>query len=152
MPQNIDNVTISGNTTREPELRFTSSGQATCTLGVAVSRRWQDRQSQEWKESTSFLDVVCWGRLAENVAATIGRGTRVVVSGRLDQRSWETQEGEKRSKVEITADDVAPSLQYATAVVTKNPREGEGGSHGAPAAAPAATPAQYVVPGDEEPF
>ena len=101
-------VTIVGNLTRDPELRFTPSGQATATFGVAVNRRGQNRQSQEREEATSFLDVVCWGQLAENAAQSLTRGTRVVVSGRLDQRSWENQEGEKRSKIEITADEVSP--------------------------------------------
>lgn len=115
-------VTIVGNLTRDPELRFTPSGQATATFGVAVNRVWTDRQSQERKEATSFLDVVCWGQLAENAAQSLTRGTRVVVSGRLDQRSWENQEGEKRSKIEITADEVSPSLRWATVEITKNER------------------------------
>jgi len=121
-------VTIVGNATREPELRFTASGQAVASFGVAVNRRWQNRNN-EWEESTSFFDVTCWAQLAENVAESIPKGGRVVVTGRLDQRSWETQEGDKRSKVEIVADDVAPSLRWATAQVTKNERRegGEGG-------------------------
>ena len=115
-------VTIAGNLTREPELRFTPSGQATATFGIAVNRTWTDRQSQERKESTSFFDVVAWGSLAENAATSLAKGTRVVVTGRLDQRSWETQEGDKRSKVEIIADDLAPSLRWATAQVTRKER------------------------------
>jgi single-strand DNA-binding protein len=115
-------VSIVGNLTREPELRFTPSGQATATFGIAVNRTWTDRQSQERKESTSFFDVVAWGGLAENAATSLAKGTRVVVTGRLDQRSWETQEGDKRSKVEITADDLAPSLRWATAEVTRKER------------------------------
>jgi single-strand DNA-binding protein len=126
-------VTIVGNLTRDPELRFTPSGQATATFGVAVNRVWTDRQSQERKEATSFLDVVCWGQLAENAAQSLTRGTRVVVSGRLDQRSWENQEGEKRSKIEITADEVSPSLRWATVEITKNERrtpDGNGNGNG----------------------
>ena len=88
-------VSIVGNLTREPELRFTPSGQATATFGIAVNRSWTDRQSQERRESTSFFDVVCWGNLAENAATSLTRGSRVVVTGRLDQRSWETQDGEQ---------------------------------------------------------
>jgi single-strand DNA-binding protein len=125
-------VTIIGNLTRDPELRFTPSGQATASFGVAVNRRWMDRQSQEWKEQVSFLDVVCWRELAENAAQSLTRGTRVVVSGRLEQRSWETQDGDKRNKVEIVADDVAPSLRYATAQISRNERrspEGAGGGY-----------------------
>jgi single-strand DNA-binding protein len=117
-----NNVTITGNLTREPELRFTPTGQATATFGIAVNRTWTDRQSQERKESTSFFDVVAWGSLAENAATSLTKGTRVVVTGRLDQRSWESAEGDKRSKVEITADDLAPSLRWAKAQVTRHER------------------------------
>jgi single-strand DNA-binding protein len=125
---NGNHVSIVGNLTRDPELRFTPSGQATATFGVAVNRRWQNRQTQEWEEATSFFDVVSWGQLAENAAQSLTRGTRIVVSGRLDQRSWENQEGEKRSKIEITADEIAPSLRWATVAVTKNERRGPEGS------------------------
>jgi single-strand DNA-binding protein len=128
---NGNHVSIVGNLTRDPELRFTPSGQATATFGVAVNRRWQNRQTQEWEEATSFFDVVSWGQLAENAAQSLTRGTRVLVSGRLDQRSWESQEGEKRSKIEITADEIAPSLRWATVSVTKNERRApEGANNG----------------------
>jgi len=127
----MDNtVTVTGNATREPELRYTPSGQSVASFGLAVNRRWQNRQTQEWEESTSFFDVTCWAQLAENAAETVGRGTRVTVTGRLDQRSWENQEGEKRSKVEIVADDVAISLRWATANVIKNERSADGGGGG----------------------
>ncbi|HET9078855.1 MAG TPA: single-stranded DNA-binding protein, partial [Acidimicrobiales bacterium] len=119
---NGNHVSIVGNLTRDPELRFTPSGQATATFGVAVNRRWQNRQTNEWEEATSFFDVVCWAQLAENAAQSLTKGTRVLVSGRLDQRSWETPDHERRSKIEITADEVAPSLRYATASITKNER------------------------------
>ncbi len=102
-------TTITGNLTREPEIRYTREGQATAQLGVAVNRRWQDRTTQEWQESTSFFDVICWRDLAENVALSLSKGMRVVVTGRLEQRTWETEEGEHRSKVEITADEVGPA-------------------------------------------
>jgi single-strand DNA-binding protein len=114
-----NNVTVCGNLVRSAELRFTSGGQATCTFGVAVNRRWQNKQTQEWEEAVSFFDVVAWRELAENIAESLDRGDRVVVTGRLEQRTWESPEGEKRSKVEIIADDVAPSLRWATAQVTK---------------------------------
>ena len=114
-----NNVTVTGNATREPELRFTPSGQAVANFGVAVNRRWQNRQTQEWEEAVSFFDVTVWAQLAENVAETLAKGTRVTVTGRLDQRSWETPDGDKRSKVEIVADDVAVSLRWATAEVMK---------------------------------
>jgi single-strand DNA-binding protein len=131
---NGNHVSIVGNLTRDPELRFTPSGQATANFGLAVNRRWQNRQSQEWEEATSFFDVVCWGQLAENTAQTLTKGTRVMVNGRLDQRSWETAERERRSKIEITADEVAPSLRWATAVITKNERRGPDSSAGSPVA------------------
>jgi single-strand DNA-binding protein len=115
-------TTITGNLTREPEIRYTREGQATTQLGVAVNRRWQDRATQEWQESTSFFDVICWRDLAENVALSLTKGMRVVVSGRLEQRSWETEEGEHRSKVEITADEVGASLRFATVEVHKAER------------------------------
>src|ERR1700676_5046555 len=96
---NGNHVSIVGNLTRDPELRFTPTGRRRPRCGGALNRRWQNRQSQEWEEATSFFDVVCWGQLAENTAQSLTRGARVVVSGRLDQRSWENQEGEKRSKI-----------------------------------------------------
>jgi single-strand DNA-binding protein len=125
---NGNHVSITGNITRDPELRFTQNGQAIATFGVAVNRRWQNRQTNEWEESTSFFDVVAWGALGENCAQSLPRGARVLVSGRLDQRSWETQEGEKRSKVEIVADEVAPSLRFATVKIEKNERRGPDGA------------------------
>ncbi len=124
-----NNVTISGNAGREPELRFTPSGQAVANFGVAVSRRWMNRQTNEWEEATCWIDVTCWGQLAENVAESVGRGTRVTVAGRLDQRSWETDNGDKRSKVEIVADDVAISLKWATATAQRNERGDGGGNY-----------------------
>jgi single-strand DNA-binding protein len=155
---NGNHVSIVGNLTRDPELRFTPSGQATATFGVAVNRRWQNRQNNEWEEATSFFDVVCWAQLAENAAQSLTKGTRVVVSGRLDQRSWETPEHERRSKIEITADEVAPSLRFATASVTRNERRspdsapaysgGGGGSTRPVSNEPPAGESYY----DEEPF
>ena len=103
-----NSVTLVGNVTRDPELRFTNTGQANVTFGLAVNRRWQNRQTQEWEEATSFFDVVCWREMAENVSETITRGARVMVAGRLEQRSWETQEGDRRSKVEVVADEIGP--------------------------------------------
>lgn len=116
-------VTIAGGLTRDPELRFTPGGQAVTTFSVAVSRRFQ--QNNEWKEQTSFFEVKCWQQLAENVAASLVKGSRVIVTGRLEQRSWETDEGQKRSAVEIVADEVGPSLRWATAMVEKNERREE---------------------------
>jgi single-strand DNA-binding protein len=123
MPDNT--ITIVGNVTRDPELRFTSSGQAAASFGLAVSRRWQNRQTQEWEESVSFFDVTCWRDLAENVAETVTKGARLIVTGRLEQRSWETDDGERRSRTEVVADEAGPSLRWATAEVTKNERKGD---------------------------
>ncbi len=126
-----NNVTVVGNITRDPELRFTPSGQATATFGLAVNRRWHNRQTQEWEEATSFFDVVCWREMAENASESLSKGSRVIVTGRLEQRSWESQDGEKRSKIEVVADEIGPSLRWATAEIRKNDRRGPG--DGAPA-------------------
>jgi single-strand DNA-binding protein len=155
---NGNSVTLVGNVTRDPELRFTPTGQATASFGLAVNRRWQNRQSGDWEEAVSFFDVVCWREMAENVSESLSRGSRVIVTGRLEQRSWE-KEGEKRSKIEVVADEIGPSLRWATATVTKNERRGPGDGGGAPAPAPAgasARPAANEAPAnygyDEEPF
>ena len=124
-------TTITGNLTRDPEIRYTREGQATTTLGVAVNRRWQNRESGDWEEATSFFDVVTWRELAENVALSLTKGMRVVVSGRLEQRSWETEEGDRRFKVEIVADEVGASLRFATAEVHRIERQHAAGETGA---------------------
>ncbi len=124
-------VTIVGNVTRDPEIRYTAGGQPNATFGVAVNRRWMNRQTNEWEERVSFFNVVCWREMAENVAESVSKGTRVVVTGRLEQRSWETENGEKRTVVEIAADEVGPSLRWATAAITRNERrDGFGGGGG----------------------
>ena len=115
-------TTLSGNLTRDPEIRYTRDGQANATFGLAVNRRWQPRGSEEWEESTSFFDIVCWRDLAENVALSLVKGSRVIVTGRLEQHSWETENGDRRSRVEVTADDVGPSLRFATAEVSRTER------------------------------
>jgi len=115
-------ATLSGNLTRDPEIRYTRDGQATASFGMAVNRRWQPRGSDTWEEATSFFDVVCWRELAENVALSLVRGSRVIVSGRLEQQTWETETGERRSRVELTADEVGPSLRFATAEVSRSER------------------------------
>jgi len=147
-------VTIVGNVTRDPEIRYTPSGAAKASFGIAVSRRWQNRQTNEWEEQTSFFNVVAWREMAENIAESIGKGTRVVVTGRLEQRTWETENGEKRSVVEVVADEVAPSLRWATATVTRNERRdgsgpgGPGGGGGGRPSGPPAAPS-YDDFGDE---
>jgi single-strand DNA-binding protein len=150
---NGNNVVLIGNVTRDPELRFTPSGQATASFGLAVNRRWQNRQTQEWEEATSFFDVVCWRELAENVSESVTKGARIIVTGRLEQRSWETPDGDKRSKVEVVADELGPSLRWATAQVVKNERRGPGEAR--PAAATSArgsSGAAAAAVDDEEPF
>lgn len=141
-------VTIVGNITRDPELRFTPGGMAVTTFSVAWNRRKQDGD-----DDVSFFDVTCFRQLAENVAESVTKGDRVIIFGAMTQRSWETEDRQRRSKVEIIADDVAPSMKWATVAVTKNPRSGGGAaasyagsaSNGAGANA---TPPDY----DEEPF
>ncbi len=123
-------VTVTGNITRDPELRFTPGGSAVATFGLAWNRRWQNRQTNETEEQVSFFDVTCWNTLAENVSESLTKGTRVIVSGRLEQRSWETQDGDRRSKVEIIADEVSPSLRWASVEVIRNERRDGGGGGG----------------------
>lgn len=147
-----NSVTVVGNITRDPELRFTPSGQAVASFGIAVNRRWQNRQNNEWEEQTSFFDIKCWAQLAENVSASLGRGARVVVTGRLEQRSWQTDQGDKRSKVEIVADDVAPSLRWATAQVSKNEKNSGGAPAGSGGGAQMNEPSGSGWSTNEEPF
>lgn len=148
---NDNTVTIIGNITRDPELRFTPSGQAVASFGMAVNRRWQNRSTNDWEEQTSFFDVKCWSQLAENVAESLPRGTRVLVTGRLEQRSWQTEQGDKRSKVEIVADDVAPSLRWATASVSKNEKRA-GSAPGGSGGGQMNEPSGSGWSTDEEPF
>ena len=109
-------VTLVGNITKEPELRFTASGQAVTNFSLAVNRRWKAKDSNEWSESTSYFEVVCWGTLAENVAESVTKGSRVIVNGRLQQETWEV-DGQKRHAVKVIADEVGASLRWDTALV-----------------------------------
>ena len=127
---NGNTITLVGNLTRDPELRFTQSGVATARLGLAVNRRWQNRASGEWEEQTSFFNVVCWREMAENASESLSRGSRVLVTGRLEQRTYETQDGESKSVVEVIADEIGPSLRWASAEVTRNERRSGEGSQG----------------------
>jgi len=160
---NGNSITLVGNITRDPELRFTPSGQATASFGLAVNRVWNDRQTNERKEAVSFFDIVCWREMAENASESLQKGSRVIVTGRLEQRSWETNDGEKRSKVEVIADEVGPSLRWATAEVKKNDRRGPGDFGGGggggresgsrpPATPPADGPPADTYEFSEEPF
>ena len=156
-------VTIVGNLTRDPELRFTAGGKGIASFGVAVNRRWQ--QNGEWQEKVSFFNVTAWDTLGENAAASLTKGTRIIVTGRLEQREYETKEGEKRNVVEIVADEIGPSLRWARAEVERIARDssgsgsGSGSSSGAAASASSSAPsnsgggrAPDPVYGDEEPF
>jgi single-strand DNA-binding protein len=119
------------------------------SFGLAVNRRYQ--VNGEWQEQTSFFNVTAWGTLGENAAASLNKGTRVVVFGRLEQRSWETQEGEKRSVIEVVADELGPSLRWAQAHVEKTSRTNADAPAGSPAPAGGGR-APDPVYGDEEPF
>jgi len=121
-------ITVVGNLTADPELRFTPSGAAVANFTVASTPRTFDKQSNEWKDGEAlFLNCSVWRQAAENAAESLQRGMRVIVSGRLKARSYETREGEKRTVFEIDVDEVGPSLKYATAKVTKTTRQGGGG-------------------------
>ena len=121
-------ITVIGNLTADPELRFTPAGAAVANFTVASTPRTFDRQTNEWKDGESlFLTVNVWRQAAENCAESLTRGMRVIIQGRLKQRSYETKEGEKRTVYEIEADEVGPSLKNATAKVAKTTRQGGGG-------------------------
>jgi single-strand DNA-binding protein len=121
-------ITVIGNLTADPELRFTPSGAAVANFTVASTPRMFDRQTNEWKDGEAlFLRCNIWREAAENVAESLTRGSRVIVTGRLKQRSYETREGEKRTVVELEVDEIGPSLKYATAKVNKASRSGGGG-------------------------
>ncbi|NAZ83696.1 single-stranded DNA-binding protein [Kineococcus sp. R8] len=121
-------ITLVGNLTNDPELRFTPSGAAVANFTVASTPRTFDRQSNEWKDGeTLFMRCAVWREAAENIAESLTRGTRVVVTGRLQSRTFDTKEGEKRTVIEMQVDEVGPSLRYATAKVNKTSRGGGGG-------------------------
>ncbi len=140
-------VTLVGNLTKDPELRYTQSGRGIANFGIAVNRRYQ--QNNEWQEEVSFFNVVAWGDLGENAAASLSKGNRVVVTGRLQQRSYETRDGEKRNVVEVVADELGPSLRWAQVQIERISRDSAGGGGGG---GTAPRPAPDPVYGDEEPF
>lgn len=144
-----NSITLIGNCTRDPELRYTATGQANATFGLAVNRRWQDK-SNEWQEATSFFDVVVWQAQAESASESITRGMRLIVTGRLEQRTWETQDGDKRSKVEVVADEIGPSLRWATAEVQKASRTKPGEGNASSSQPAARNDGGWAA--DEEPF
>jgi len=124
-------ITVVGNLTADPELRFTASGAAVANFTVASTPRQFDRASNEWKDGEAlFLRCNIWRQPAENVAESLTRGSRVIVTGRLKQRSFETREGEKRTVIELEVDEIGPSLRYATAKVNRAQRGESGGGSG----------------------
>lgn len=148
-----NNVTLVGNLVEDPELRFTPSGVAMAKIRIAVNRRWRD-QAGEWQEDTSFFGGTLWREQAETAAESLQKGHRVIVTGRLEQRSWETPEGDKRSVVEVQIDEIGPSLRWATATVNKTQRSDDWSSNrqgGGAAPAPAPAPRDDFGP-DEAPF
>ena len=125
-------ITVIGNLTSDPELRFTPSGSAVANFTIASTPRTFDRQSNEWKDGeTLFLRASVWREAAENVAESLTKGMRVIVTGRLKSRSYETKEGEKRTVIELEVDEIGPSLRYANAKVNRTQRSGAGGAGGA---------------------
>ena len=145
-----NSITLVGNLTRDPELRFTTGGRGVASFGIAVSRRYQ--VNGEWQEQTSYFNIVAWGQLGENAASSLTKGMRVVVSGRLEQREYQNREGEKRTAIEINADEVGPSLRWATASIERNPRtDGNGGGFSGGNSGGNAGGGDYF-PADEEPF
>lgn len=146
-----NSVTVVGNLVDDPELRFTRNGQAMAKLRLANSRRWMDRSTNQWQEESSFFTVTAWRDLAENVSTSLKKGMRVLVTGRLQQRTWETEAGEKRSVVEIQADEIGPSLRWATADVQKIRREDAGFGGGNQGAAAPAAAGGAEQPWDDEP-
>jgi len=152
----INSVTVIGNLVEDPELRFTASGVAMANIRVAVNRRWQ--KDGEWQEETSFFGGTLWREAAENAAESLQKGMRVIITGSLEQRSWENQQGERRSVVEIRIDEMGPSLRWATASVTRTARGGGGdwnsggGSGGGGGNVPPAPVARDDYGADEAPF
>jgi len=144
-----NNVVLVGNITQDPELRYTNSGLAVCSLNIA----WNSKNPRTEEEKAHFFEVSCWRQLAENVAESVTRGMRVVVYGRLDYQTWEGPNGEKRSAVKILADEVSPSIRWATAQVSKNERGGAPSQSSQPNPSNAGSDfgAGYEIP-DEEPF
>jgi single-strand DNA-binding protein len=152
-------ITVVGNLTADPELRYTQNGLAVANFTIASTPRNFDRASSEWKDGEAlFLRASVWREFAENVAGTLTKGMRVMATGRLKQRSYETKEGEKRTTIELEVDEIGPSLRYAKATVTRQASSGRTGGEDAWASAPPAVAggadpwATPGVPADETPF
>lgn len=116
-----NSITLVGNITSDPDLRYTAGGRGVASFGLAVNRRYQ--RNGEWEEQVSFFNIVCWGDLGENIAASAQKGNRIIVTGRLQQRSYDDRDGNKRSIVEVVADECGPSLRWATAVIERIERD-----------------------------
>ncbi len=144
-----NSITLVGNLTRDPEIRFTATGRAVASFGIAVGRRYQ--VNGEWQEQTSYFNITAWGQLGENAAATFTKGTRV---GRLEQREYTSREGEKRTAIDVIADELGPSLRWATATVVRTPKQdGQGGGSANRPANTGTNPGTEATPFDgEEPF
>jgi len=140
-------ITLVGNLTRDPELRFTANGRAVASFGIAVGRRYQ--VNGEWQEQTSYFNVTAWGDLGENAAASLSKGVRIVVTGRLEQREYTTREGDKRTAIDVIADELGPSLRWATAQVERTPRKEGGAKKTGGGANPVGEPSPFQ---GEEPF
>jgi single-strand DNA-binding protein len=145
-----NSVTLVGNVTKDPELRYTTGGRGVASFGLAVNRRYQ--VNGEWQEQVSFFNIVAWGDLGENAAASISKGNRVIVTGRLEQRSYETKEGEKRSVTEVIADELGPSLRWAQVQIERISRDDAATRSGGGGGGGGASRAPDPVYGDEEPF
>jgi single-strand DNA-binding protein len=149
-------VTLVGNVTRDPELRYTTGGRGVASFGLAVNRRYQ--VNGEWQEQVSFFNIVAWGDLGENLAASVSKGNRVIVTGRLEQRSYETKDGDKKTVTEVIADEAGPSLRWATAEIARIERNDSASSHsrggGSGGSSSGARQQRQPDPvyGDEEPF
>ena len=153
MPDNT--VTLVGNLVEDPELRFTPTGVAMAKLRLAVNRRWMDRSTNEWQEEAHFFTATCWRDMAENVSESLRKGNRVMVTGRLQQRQWENEQGERRSMVEVSIDEIGPSLRWATASVTRSESRswgGGGGGGGRPNNPPPGPVARTNTGQDDAPF
>lgn len=127
-------LNIVGNLTADPELRYTQAGVAVANMTIAATPRTFDSETKEWKDGESlFMQATAWKELAEHVAASLNKGSRVIASGRMKQRSYETKEGQKRTVIELELDEIGPSLRYATATVTRI-QKGAGGQQAGPGA------------------
>ena len=143
---NGNTITVVGNLTRDPELKYTRNDNAMVRFSVADNHRYM--RDNEWQDKTSFVDCVAWGDIAENISNSLTKGTRVIVVGRIDQQTWENEDGDKRSKLEIAVDSIGPELRWATTEVTKT-----GGNDGRPSGGgKSKRRSEPVYDDDEEPF